>query len=275
VIRRIINTADAPGTAGYATGGLPYSQAVVAGDLVFVSGQSPFDPSDGSVVGATIQEQTHQCLRNIEAILVAAGTSLDRVVNVSFFLRDPADFAGMNEAWVRWFPVDPPARQGACHWQDLERLRIAFAVVADASTSTGRHAKESPMAKRIINTPDAPGGASATGTFPYSQAVVAAGLVFIAGQGPFDPVNGSVVGATIQEQTRQCLRNVEAILVAAGSSIAKVVSVTFILRDPADFAGMNEEWARWFPTDPPARQGARHPLDVEGLRISIAAVAEA
>ena len=131
------------------------------------------------------------------------------------------------------------------------------------------------MTRRIINTPAAPGGAPATGTFPYSQAVVAAGLVFVAGQGPFDPVDGSVVGATIQEQTGQCLRNIEAILVAAGSSMDKVVSVTFILRDPADFAGMNEEWARWFPTDPPARQGARHPLDIEGLRISIAAVAEA
>ena len=55
----------------------------------------------------------------------------------------------------------------------------------------------------------------------------------------------------------------------------KVVSVTFILRDPEDFAGMNEEWVRWFPTDPPARTGAKHPLDVENLRISMAVVAEA
>jgi len=99
--------------------------------------------------------------------------------------------------------------------------------------------------------------------------------VFVAGQGPFDPATGAVIGKTIQEQTRQCLRNVEAILRAAGSSMAKVVNATFILHYPEDFAGMNEEWARWFPTDPPARQGARHPLEVEGLRISIAVVAEA
>ncbi|MGZ6379028.1 MAG: RidA family protein, partial [Candidatus Limnocylindrales bacterium] len=70
-------------------------------------------------------------------------------------------------------------------------------------------------------------------------------------------------------------KNVEAILRAAGSSMEQVVNATFILRDPDDFAGMNEEWSRWFPLDPPARQGARHPLDVEGLRISIAVVAEA
>ncbi len=132
------------------------------------------------------------------------------------------------------------------------------------------------MTKRIITTPNAPGTAPyASGGFPYSQAVVAAGLVFVAGQGPFNPSDGSIAGVTIQAQTAQCLRNVEAILVAAGSSMQKVVSATFILRDPSDFPGMNEEWARWFPVDPPARQGARHPLDADGLRISIAVVAEA
>lgn len=128
--------------------------------------------------------------------------------------------------------------------------------------------------KRIVSTVDAPGAAE-YGRFSYSQAVVAGGLVFVAGQGPFDPATGAIVGTTIQEQVRQALTNVRAILEAAGSSMDKVVSVTFILRDPEDFAGMNEEWVRWFPTDPPARTGAKHPLDVENLRISMAVVAEA
>ena len=130
------------------------------------------------------------------------------------------------------------------------------------------------MTREIVNTPDAPGSA-AYGSFPYSQAVKAAGLVFVSGQGPFDPTSGAIVGTTIQEQTRQALANVEAILRAAGSSMANVVNASFILRDPEDFAGMNEEWVRWFPSDPPARQGAKHPLAVDGLRISIAVVAEA
>ena len=128
----------------------------------------------------------------------------------------------------------------------------------------------------IVHTPDAPGGsASISGPLSYSQGVIAGGLVFVSGQGPFDPVSGAIVGTTIEEQTRRCLQNIEAILEAAGSSMRKIVSVTFILRDPADFAGMNEEWVRWFPTDPPARQGARHPLDVTEFRVSIAAIAEA
>jgi 2-iminobutanoate/2-iminopropanoate deaminase len=108
----------------------------------------------------------------------------------------------------------------------------------------------------------------------YSQAVKAAGLIFVAGQGPYDPVTGAVIGSTIQEQTRQCLKNIEAILEAAGSSMKQVVSTTFILSDPKDFAGMNEEWRNWFDEDPPARQGARLPIDVPGLKISIAAIAQ-
>ena len=127
---------------------------------------------------------------------------------------------------------------------------------------------------QIISTPEAPGSAS-YGKFPYSQGVKAAGLVFVSGQGPFDPATGKVVGDTIQEQTRQALANCEAILRAAGSSMARVVNATFIIREGADFPGMNEEWLRWFPENPPARQGAKHPLDMAEVRISVAVVAEA
>jgi 2-iminobutanoate/2-iminopropanoate deaminase len=127
---------------------------------------------------------------------------------------------------------------------------------------------------RIVDTPDAPRG-NAGGPFPYSQATVAGGLVFVAGQGPFDPATGAIVGDTIEEQTRQAMQNVEAILAAAGSSLAKVANVFFLLTNPEDFAGFNAEWARWFPTNPPARSGAKHPLAVPNLRISLSVVAEA
>ncbi|MEP7135758.1 MAG: RidA family protein [Chloroflexota bacterium] len=125
------------------------------------------------------------------------------------------------------------------------------------------------MTKQIISTDKAPK------SLAYSQGVKAAGLVFVAGQGPFDPVTGDVIGETIQEQTRQCLKNVQAILEAAGSSMENVVSATFILGDPNDFAGMNEEWGKWFPKDPPARQGAKLPISPKGMKISVAVVAEA
>lgn len=109
----------------------------------------------------------------------------------------------------------------------------------------------------------------------YSQAVKGAGLVFVSGTAPADPVTGAIVGSTIQEQTRQCLANIQAILEASGSSLDKIASATVVLADEDDFAGMNEEWLRWFPTDPPARQGAKLPVRIPGLKVSIAAIAEA
>ena len=126
------------------------------------------------------------------------------------------------------------------------------------------------MARQIISTPKA---AKAPAT--YSQAVKAAGLVFVSGTAPVDPETGAIEGTTIQEQTRQCLANIQAILEEAGSSMDRIVSATVILAEEDDFPGMNEEWLRWFPSNPPARQGAKLPVRIPGLRVSIAAIAEA
>lgn len=125
------------------------------------------------------------------------------------------------------------------------------------------------MSRQVIQTDAAPKSPV------YSQAIKSGGFIYVSGQGPFDPVTGEVVGATIQEQTAQSLKNIEAILKAGGSSLDRVVSATFILADPDDFAGMNEEWAKWFPVDPPARQGAKLPIQRAGLKISISVIAEA
>jgi 2-iminobutanoate/2-iminopropanoate deaminase len=126
------------------------------------------------------------------------------------------------------------------------------------------------MTRDIVFTPEA-----AAPPPTYSQAVRAAGLVFVSGTAPADPATGAITGDTIQEQTRQCLINVRAILEAAGSSLDRIVSATVVLAEEDDFAGMNEEWLRWFPSDPPARQGAKLPARVPGVKVSIAAIAEA
>jgi 2-iminobutanoate/2-iminopropanoate deaminase len=126
------------------------------------------------------------------------------------------------------------------------------------------------VTRHIIFTPNA-----AKPPATYSQAVKAGGLVFVSGTSPTDPTTNALSGATIQEQTKQCLLNIQAILEAAGSSLDKIVSATVVLADENDFAGMNEEWLRWFPSNPPARQGAKLPVRVPGLKVSIAAIAEA
>lgn len=126
------------------------------------------------------------------------------------------------------------------------------------------------MGRKVIAT-----SAAAAAPATYSQAVVAGGLVFVSGTGPFDPATGKVRGTTIQEQVRQCLENISAILAAAGSSLDKVASATVVVLDEDDFPGLNEEWLRWFPKDPPARQGAKMPVRIPGMRVSIAVIAEA
>ena len=126
------------------------------------------------------------------------------------------------------------------------------------------------MSRQIVFTPEAARPPAA-----YSQAVKAAGLVFVSGTAPHDPATGQIKGTTVQEQTRQCLTNIAAILDAAGSAMDRIVSVTIVLADEDDFPGMNDEYLRWFPSDPPARQGAKLPARIPGLKVSIAAIAEA
>ena len=103
-MREIIQTDRAPHAIG------PYSQAVRAGNLVFASGQIPTDPATGEFVSGGIAEQTEQVLRNLSAVLEAAGTGLDRVVKTTVFLAEMVDFAAMNEVYARFFTSEPPAR---------------------------------------------------------------------------------------------------------------------------------------------------------------------
>lgn len=119
------------------------------------------------------------------------------------------------------------------------------------------------MPRHIISTPNAP-------TSPlYSQGIKAGSQLFVSGTTGIDPSTGALAGKTIQDQTRQALANCEAILQAGGARFDDVVEVGVLLTNPADFAGMNEEYARWFPTDPPTRYAAKLGAEIPGLLVSI------
>ena len=90
--------------------GAPYNQAIRIGDLVFVAGQLGIEPENGELAGPTVQDQTGQIMRNLSAILLAAGTGLDNLVKTTVFLRDLDDFAGMNEVYKQHVGDSPPAR---------------------------------------------------------------------------------------------------------------------------------------------------------------------
>jgi 2-iminobutanoate/2-iminopropanoate deaminase len=99
-----VSTQSAPAAIG------PYSQAVVAGDLVFTSGQIPLDPATGQLLGGDIRAQTERVMENLAAVLAAAGASFAEVVKATIYLADMADFAAVNEVYGRRFPSAPPAR---------------------------------------------------------------------------------------------------------------------------------------------------------------------
>lgn len=103
-MRQAVTTAAAPHAIG------PYSQAVVVGSMVFVSGQIPLDPESGQMVAGDITAQTHQVLKNLSAILTAAESSLDQVVRTTIFLADLSDFTVVNEVYGRYFEAPSPAR---------------------------------------------------------------------------------------------------------------------------------------------------------------------
>jgi 2-iminobutanoate/2-iminopropanoate deaminase len=102
--KQAISTPHAPGAIG------PYSQAIRHGDLLFVSGQIPLDPATGQIVEGDIAVQTDRVLRNLTAVLDAAGSSLSQVLKTTVYLKDIADFARMNEVYGRFFGDCPPAR---------------------------------------------------------------------------------------------------------------------------------------------------------------------
>lgn len=108
----------------------------------------------------------------------------------------------------------------------------------------------------------------------FCQAVNTGGLAFVSGTRPYDPSTCAISGNIIQEQTSLCLKNISAILTEAESLLDKILSATVILIDEGDFSGMNEKQLKLFPTNPPARQAAKLPVRILGMKISIAAIAE-
>jgi 2-iminobutanoate/2-iminopropanoate deaminase len=102
--RRPVSTKAAPAAIG------PYSQGIIAGNLLFISGQLPIDPASGELIEGTIEEKTRRVLNNLRAIAEAAGAGLEDVVKTTVFLKDMNDFGAMNGVYAEYFPNSPPAR---------------------------------------------------------------------------------------------------------------------------------------------------------------------
>lgn len=123
-MREVIATKDAPHAIG------PYSQAIRANGFVFVSGQVAIDPATQQVIPGDVGQQTDRVLKNLAAILKAAGSSLERVVRSTVFLKDMGDFAAMNQVYARYFASTPPARSTVEAARLPKDVRVEIDVIA-------------------------------------------------------------------------------------------------------------------------------------------------
>ena len=121
---KVVATDQAPGAIG------PYSQAIIANGFVYTAGQVGFDPKKMEIVGTTVGEQTEQVMKNLAAVLKAAGSGLDRVVKTTVFLADMADFQAMNEVYAKHFGNHKPARSTVAAAGLPRNARVEIEVVA-------------------------------------------------------------------------------------------------------------------------------------------------
>jgi 2-iminobutanoate/2-iminopropanoate deaminase len=137
------------------------------------------------------------------------------------------------------------------------RLRVGLVLDNDGRV------RDPLVVREVISTANAPSSPF------YSQGVKAGGHLHVSGLVGIDMGTGNLAGSTIQEQTRQALTNCRAVLQAAGATMDDVVEVGVLLTNPADFAGMNEEYATWFPAEPPSRYVAKLGVEILGVLVSI------
>lgn len=215
----------------------PYSPAVKAGGLIYVSGTLAQDASGRLVADGDAAAQTTQIIERMRGVLSAAGSSLDQVVAVTVYLRSASNFGAMNGAYAAFWPKDPPTRTTVI----TDLLLGADVEISMVAVPTGAE-------RRIIH----PEGWSKSPN-PYSYAIRSGDTVFLSGLVPRRGRDNAVVTGDIEAQTRAVMDNAGELLAAAGMDHSHIVSGRVYLPDGAKFAGMNEVYRSYFKDARPAR----------------------
>ena len=224
-------------TAGPAPVG-PYSPAVKAGGLIYVSGTLAQDDK-GALVGAgDVAAQTRRVLERIRDVLVAAGSSLDQAVAVTVYLKNAADFQAINGVYRTFWTTDPPTRTTVVADFVLPGALVEISLIA---VPTG--------AERVVLHPEG----WLRSPSPYSYAIKSGDTVFLSGLVSRNGRDNSVVKGDVATQTKVIMDNAAELLKAAGLSHANVVSSRVFLPNGADFQAMNAAYRAYFPSAPPAR----------------------
>jgi len=215
----------------------PYSVAVRAGGLIYVSGTLATG-DDGRITGRTAGEQTSAVLTRIQGVLEAAGSSLANAVSVMVYLRRADDFAAMNEVYRTFWSADPPTRTTVVSDLVLDEALVEISLVATPSGAE----------RVVVQPPD-----WLRSPNPYSYAIRSGDTLFLSGLVARDGRDNSTVEGDVTAQLGVIMNNGRAILAAAGLTFEDVVSARVFLVDAADFQAMNEAYRAHFPSRPPAR----------------------
>jgi enamine deaminase RidA (YjgF/YER057c/UK114 family) len=232
--RAVINSGAPP--AG------PYSHAVAADGLVFLSGAVAEDGEGGIVAKGDPGAQVRQVVERLAARLGQAGSSLEQVISVTVYLRSAADFPVMNEAYRGYWLREPPTRTTV----------IADLIHPDALVEISMVAAENGVEREVVH----PTGWQPP-TSPYSYAIRTGDTVFLSGMVSRNGRDNTVVEGDVAVQTRAVLDNAGELLQAAGMTHANVVSARVFLPDGATFEQMNAGYRTYFPSDPPVRATVR------------------
>ncbi len=217
--------------------GLPFSPAVRAGGFIYLAGTLATDDS-GRVTGDDIRAQTRKTLDNLGVVLKAAGIGMENVASVTVYLKNAADFQGMNEVYRTYWPKDPPVRTTVVGDFVLPGGLVEISMIAIPAGGE----------RRVIR----PEGWAAPAN-PYSYGILSGDTLFLCGLVARNPKDNSVVAGGVQAQTRAIMDNGGEILKAAGMSHEHVVSSRVYIPDAATFQDMNTAYRSYFPKDPPAR----------------------
>ncbi len=236
----------------------PYSPAVKAGGLIYVSGTLPQDAA-GAIVGkGDVGAQTRRVVERMREILAAAGSSLEHVVAVTVYLRSQEDFAAMNAAYRGFWIRDPPTRTTVVSELVLPDALVEMSMIA--VPTGGERVVIQP--KSWIASPN-----------PYSYAIKTGDTLFLSGLVSRNGRDNSVVPGDVAAQTRVVLDNAGDLLTAAGMTFANVVSARVYLPDLSGFQSMNEVYRTAFPAAPPARATVKAGLAGSQYLVEITLVA--
>jgi reactive intermediate/imine deaminase len=236
--------------------GLPFSGAVKAAGLVYVSGTIAIDTGGGTT--GDIKAQTSRTLDGIAATLKAAGSSMPMVATVMVYLKNAGDFAAMNDVYKTYWPKDPPTRTTVVATLARPEALVEISMVA-IPDGGDRHVVHPSDWLRSPN--------------PYSYGIQTGNTLFLSGLVSRNGLDNSAVNGDIATQTKTVLDNGSTILKAAGMSYADVVSARVFLPDASTFQKMNAAYRPYFPAVPPARATVHAALTSADYQVEITMVA--